>query len=379
MKKKCNKWFAVGFCSLLAAFSFINLITPQKAFSENENRYLTQLPEPTQETVLSGQFAQEFESYSTDQFWERDFWVRVKAEIEKITGKKENDGVYFADDGYLIEKPAQLNTQLIDNTIESFKKFDSLGKYDVSFTLIPTAYEILKDKLPKYAYYNVQQQVMQRCKDGLEGTNIQMIDPTAALSAHKEEYIYFRTNHHQTAYGSFYTYQELMRQIGEEPYQLEDFNVETWADDFYGTTWSKSQLSSIEGDKIYGFVPKQPMAYKVNFIYEGGGMDSLYNMENLKKKDKYTVYLDGNHSVLTIHSSLDNGKKLAVFKDSYAHSMLPFLANHYEEIHVLDLRYFSMDPAAYLDENGIRDVAIIYNTANFMTDTNPVKLGAFIK
>ena len=54
MKKKCNKWFAVGFCSLLAAFSFINLITPQKAFSENENRYLTQLPEPTQETVLRG-------------------------------------------------------------------------------------------------------------------------------------------------------------------------------------------------------------------------------------------------------------------------------------------------------------------------------------
>lgn len=102
-------------------------------------------------------------------------------------------------------------------------------------------------------------------------------------------------------------------------------------------------------------------------------------MSWLEKKDKYSVFFDGNHPVVTAETSNKNGKSLAVFKDSYANSILPLLMNHYESVHIIDLRYFTADPLAYLDANGISDMLVLYNTANFMTDTNVVKLGAFIK
>lgn len=106
----------------------------------------------------------------------------------------------------------------------------------------------------------------------------------------------------------------------------------------------------------------------------------MYEPAWLDKKDKYSVFFDGNQPWLSRWNTTNhNGKSLAVFKDSYANSILPLLVNHYESVHIIDLRYFSADPLAYLDEHGITDMLVLYNMANFTTDTNLVKLGAFIK
>ena len=125
--------------------------------------------------------------------------------------------------------------------------------------------------------------------------------------------------------------------------------------------------------------PKFDIGYSVNYVYEGKQSDSPYEMSWLEKKDKYSMFFDGNHPVVTVETSNKNGKSLAVFKDSYANSILPLLMNHYESVHIIDLRYFNADPLAYLDANGISDMLVLYNTSNFTTDTNVVKLGAFIK
>ena len=81
--------------------------------------------------------------------------------------------------------------------------------------------------------------------------------------------------------------------------------------------------------------------------------------------DKYSVILDGNHPIIEIKTSIDNGRKLAVIKDSYANAMIPFLAQHFEEIHILDLRFLNTQMTTYMATHGIEDALLLYNIPNF--------------
>lgn len=379
MERQIKKWFSIVFCVVLVGTMLICLLKPATYFSENENRVLAQMPQASVDSILSGEYTKEIEEYTADQFPMRDSIVGVKAHLEQLSGKQENNGVYFAKEGYLIEKPSTTDLQTAKASMDSIKKVDALGKYNISLLLVPTAYEILRDYLPAHVYEPIQEQVAQLADETFAGTDVTVVDPTEELAAHKGDYIYFRTDHHQTAYGSFLVYQTLCEQLGLTPYSESDFTKEDLSSEFYGTTWSKAALFNAEPDTISVYRPKFDISYSVNYVYEGKQSDSPYEMSWLEKKDKYSMFFDGNHPVVTVETSNKNGKSLAVFKDSYANSILPLLMNHYESVHIIDLRYFNADPLAYLDANGISDMLVLYNTSNFTTDTNVVKLGAFIK
>lgn len=377
MHHKIHLWFTIVFCVGLLGVGIYNVIKPANAFSQTENRQLAQAPELNLQTILSGEFMKSFETYSTDQFVGRDAFVSLKARCERLLGKAENNGVYFADHDYLIEKQAPLDERTLTNNLNALSKVDALKKYNLSFLLIPTSYEINQSYLPANAYQPVQQDILSFTREKLADTDVTLIDPTPALTAHQDEYLYYRTDHHQTSLGSYYVYQYYCEQMGLTPLSLDDFDRQTLSDSFYGSTWSKSMLS-MPPDTVEAFIPKQPASYHVDYLDENRQSDSLYEMDNLNIKDKYTVFLDGNHAQIRIDGAVKNGKKLAVLKDSYAHSLLPFLANHYEEIHVFDLRYYNYNVLDYLDEQGITDVLAIYNVSNFNTDVNMVKFGAFV-
>lgn len=377
--KQLNKWYCILFSAVLLIFWVINAAMPQKAFSDNENRTLAQFPIPSAESILSGDFMADFESYSTDQFIGRDFFITVKAGTERAVGKKENNGVYFGKDSYLIQKVPALDMRTLSTNIAAVTKLGSLDKFHIKAALIPTAYEIEKDKLPAYAYRPVQRDIVSLTASLFEQSGISLIDPYPVLNEHRDEYIYYRTDHHQTAYGGYYTYQVLAQELGFTPYRMEDFTVREMSRSFYGTTWSEATLPDIEPDVIYLFEPNFDIRFTAEFPGEDKKLEGLYDLEALSQKDKYVMYLGGNHPITKITSSLQNGKKLAVFKDSYAHNIVPFLANHYEEIHMIDPRYYSLDPVAYLEENGITDILVLYSASNFASDTNLFKISAYIK
>lgn len=85
----------------------------------------------------------------------------------------------------------------------------------------------------------------------------------------------------------------------------------------------------------------------MNFLYEWGFLD---------KRNQYSLFLGGNHRKVVIRSTVNNGSKLLLVKDSYAHAIVPFLANHFEEIHMIDMRYFRESVKNCIDENDIKEV-----------------------
>lgn len=369
MIKRANKIIIFMFIVFLFTVNIFNMITPDKKFSESENRVLAQMPRFTMKNLVSGRFSKEFEEYVTDQFIFRDFWVGVKSDIERSILKSENNGIFFGKDGYLLEKYKKSGENL-DNNIESINSFSKkLPDVSTYFLLAPNSVKIYEDKLPLFASPYDQLKTIDKVKDNLD-SEINFTDVYEILNGIKDEYIYFKTDHHWTMRGAYYAYEELCRNININPYAINDFDTKIVSDSFYGTFYSKANNRHIKADSIEILNLKFPGKYEVYYADEDKGSDTLYEVEHLETKDKYAVFLDGNHSLMTIKSGIKNNKRLVVFKDSYAHCFIPFLVNHYAEIHVIDLRYYKLDVYDYIEKNDIREALFLYNVSTFTEDEN---------
>lgn len=360
------------FLILIYGFFFISLFLPKKQFSENENRYLQQFPEFGYQNLLSGKFGNDFETYLADQFVERDKWILLKTYSLIALGKTDINGVYLGKDDYLLEAHNGVDATLANENsrrlLSFVQKYQSIvGKDRVHALIAPTSTSVLSDKLPLFApvydEYSYLNQLAQKL-----GSDV-FIDVRDILEEHKDEYIYYRTDHHWTTLGAYYSYIELSEQLGIEPYKLEDFDVECVSDQFAGTIYSKINYGTML-DSMYRYQLNSDISYQVFYEESEEYQDTLYVDSRLDTKDQYSYYLDGNHSIVQIDSSVKNGKTLLLIKDSYAHCFAPFLANHYEKIIMIDLRYYKQSIERLVEESNVTDILLLYNINQFVTDRN---------
>lgn len=154
------------------------------------------------------------------------------------------------------------------------------------------------------------------------------------------------------------------------PNKSDSFNIKEITNNFYGSLYSKAGFRNIDPDSIELYEQKKANKYKVEYGDESKTSTSLYEMENIKKKDKYTVFFNGNHPLIKIKTDNKSGKKLLVVKDSYANSLLPFLLPHFSEIHIVDLRYYTDSLNMLVQKNKINDVLVLYNGNTFFEDSS---------
>jgi hypothetical protein len=367
--KNSNKIVVAMFIAFLLSVNIASGFTTDKSFSEFENRMLSQFPRFTVQNFMSGRYTDKFEEYVTDQFPLRDTWVAIKSDLERLTFKTINNGIFFGEDGYLLEDYKKPGGQLNDN-INSINRFASkLPGVLTHFLMVPNSVKIYEDKLPPFASPYDQLVTFEEVSEGLS-EDVDFIGVYDTLLGKKDEYIYYRTDHHWTMRGAFYAYETLADHLGIIPYEMDDFDSEIISDSFYGTFYSKANNAHISPDSIEIFKPKFEVHCEVNFLDSGKTSDSLYEYSYLSEKDKYSMFLDGNHSLIKINTDIKNGKKLVVFKDSYSHCFIPFLANHYEEVHVIDLRYYKLNVYEYIKENHINEALFLYNVTTFSDNEN---------
>ncbi|HIU68181.1 MAG TPA: hypothetical protein IAC64_11965 [Candidatus Caccomorpha excrementavium] len=370
--KTSDKILTALFLVLVFSLTAASILNPVRAYSENENRYLAQMPEFSFESLFKGKFTSDYETFITDQFVMRDSWIGLKTLTERAMLKQDINGVYFGKDGYLIEKhdasdideeTADRNAQRLADFINQYSAV--LGEDRVHAMLVPTAQEILEDKLPPFAEGYDQEAYIEQVQALIPGGNL--VDVSDALREHASEYIFYRTDHHWTTLGAYYAYREWASASGLTPYEQEDYTIETVTDEFYGTLQSKVNIKP-EPDEIRLYCTDA--SYSVIYNLDGNVKDTLYNMEALETKDKYTVFLGGNNALVQIGTEADNGRKLLIIKDSFAHCFAPFAADHFEETYMVDFRYFNMPISDFIEEYGITDILVLYNVINFVEDNN---------
>ncbi len=365
------------FAFILIAFVF-DIAKPDKEFSEFENKKLKQKPTFTWDGLVSNKYTQNYEKYINDQFVGRDNWINLKSMAEMGLGKIENNGVVYGKDKYMFDKLNTPDMERLNKNMEYFKQFtEKYPDENITVGIIPNSYEVLTDKVP-FGLNNIDQtKYTNELFSRLNGNNLRKIYFLETLKPHKDEYIYYKTDHHWTTLGAYYAYSEYMHSMSMEPVSLDEIkdfamNVE----DFYGTYFNKSKLISAESDTItvYNKIPVDSV--EINMQKKNG----LYDMKKFNTRDKYGAFLYGNNGQTVIKSSVNKyhkeGKtsKILVIKDSYANSFVPFLMYNFDEIHVVDLRHFAPNMSDYLKENNFDEILLMYNFKNFSEDTNIPKL-----
>ena len=360
------------FLFFIFGIGLFNSLKEDVTFSEFENRPLAQFPEFTINHLIDGTFTKEFETYVSDQFIGKTFWTGLKAKAAQAVFKQENNDVYFGKDGYLFNKSEGLTKQLHKNiaTVNDFQEKNPA--LPITFLLAPTSVDLYPEKLPAFAKTGLHEEIATAVKKQLKPT-IHFVDPLGQLQKMKASSIYFRTDHHWTTLGAFYSYQAVAKEMGLIPYALNDFQIEAVSTNFYGTFYAKANDHFVPPDTIEKFILKNPIRYEVDSD-DKLKMDDLYEETFLQKRDQYSFFLGGNHAKTIITSNVNNGQKLLLIKDSYAHTMVPFLTNHFEEIHMLDLRYYHASIQQYIQDKSITEALVLYNAPNFAADTSIIYL-----
>ncbi|NMA85507.1 MAG: hypothetical protein GX962_16770 [Epulopiscium sp.] len=359
------------FSWILLSIAMINVFTPTKVFSSKENRYLQELPKVSYKKLISGEFGKEFEIYTTDQFVGRNYWISLKTISDLIMLKKDNTRVYFGKEHYLFDVDKEIEEEQFIKNINVINEFiREINEYNknISMTalLIPKKSEILKDKVPLYAPIINEEILLEKIKLSLY-EELQVLDVIDVLNEKSKEDIYYKTDHHWTTKGAFYTYQYYLEKIGEKPLEEKDFLIKEVSNNFLGTSYRKANFYLDTPDKIYSYIPKKEVKYQVTYNHTEKS-ESLYDEIYLGKTDQYSYFLSGDTSLIEIETSIENDKSIVVIKDSFANSLIPFLANHYKNIIVIDPRYFNMKIINYVKEKEVDEILFVFNIQNFIQE-----------
>lgn len=341
------------------------MITEKRVFSKNENRYLADFPDFSWQQIREGAYMEGMNDYLSDHFPFRNFWIGVKTKAELVLGKKKINGIYIAEDGYLIEeyeKPENTGKiiEILKNFTDTVEAQDKKRKIEIRLMLVPTAVSVYGEKLPEHALVNDQ---METAEYIYMQTGIRPVNCGGLLAESKEEGdLYYKTDHHWTTLGAYIGYRAFCEERGFTPIALGEMTAQTVTEDFCGTLYSKAGDYNRKGDAIVIYTnPADRLT--VEYKDTGEKTDSLYNLEYVEKKDKYSLFLNNLHPLIEItNETAVMDRELALIKDSYANSMAPFLAHHYRKIYVFDTRYYKEGPSAFIAQHpGVTDVLMLYN------------------
>lgn len=345
-------------------------------FSENENRYLESFPAFSLESVNNRRFMNGFDAWVSDMFVGREQWIMFKNHTERLIGKTEISGV-FTYENRMMQVWRDYNEADVERSLAAIEGFAARhGDTPVYFMLAPTAQEIYLDTIPADATVPSQKSFIKACYDRLAG--VTGIDALTPLYESRELYLYYRTDHHWTSLGAYIAYAGASDEMSYTAVDYGAFNIEHASSSFRGTLYSKTLDTSVTPDIIDFYSLSAGEAGRTVSIFEASGFvdyDSMYFREYLDKKDKYAAFLGTNSPLIEISTDLDNNdRSLLIFKDSYAHCLIPFLTNHYSKITIADMRYINGDYMQFFDPDEYDQVLFLYNVITFSEDNNLRKL-----
>ncbi|MCH5344441.1 MAG: hypothetical protein J1E64_10395 [Acetatifactor sp.] len=367
MDEKKNAVFTISLlATILLLFTIADLVDGERIYSEMENRMLARKPKFSKESLLSGEYSEDYEEYVSDQFVSRDKWVEIKTRLDILLQKKDINGVYLGADNYLIEQhlPEDYTEQMEQDKVAMLKKL--VDEWDAQVMLVPTADNILTDKLPAYADYYDETRLLELVRASV-GTD-HYVDVYHALEDHREEEIYYRTDHHWTTLGAYYGYLAWTETTGQRARLYNMENMTTVSDDFQGTLHSRVPV--VRTTDPIQVLPMVSSELHVTYDQQTTA-DTLFEEKYLSTKNQYGYFLDDNHAIVEIQTRYVTGGTLFVIKDSYANCLIPLLVPHYGKIYVVDPRYYNGSLSALMEsvesEKGM-DVLVLYNCVHFLEE-----------
>ncbi|WP_177205518.1 DHHW family protein [Acetitomaculum ruminis] len=248
--------------------------------------------------------------------------------------------------------------------------------------IVPTNYEIslyknVKEMYPSYNQKEAIESIYSRQNAG--SINIDIVD---TLKAHRDEYIYYRTDHHWTSLGAFYAYQKFAKEKGIKYNSLDSFE-EVQFPGFLGSfyTESKSSALSANSDVVYAYKPNS--TNELEFYDENGNVTNwniIEDVSNWNAGSKYNTFISGDNPLVKItNPTLSDNSSIVVIKESYGNALVPFLVDHYQHVYVIDYRYYKNSFSSFLSEYPVDDVLFVNYLSASLSSSNVSRMQNFLR
>ena len=333
--KKRDVIFLSLFSAIILFFGVAIFIFPAQSFSSKENRSLAKMPNLSLDNLIRGEFSRQLGDFYADQFPFRDSFTSVYALSELSLGKSQVNGIVIGNDRVLAARDrASQNVSGALSTIESLCSV-------VPCVYIPSSSaEVFSSDLP-------------------ESLQKEITPPAHAFS----QDAYYKTDHHWTSVGAYLAYTEICDMLEITAFEEDYFQKTVVSDDFRGTAYARSCLPKwyVEPDTITLYRYENDKSTEVFYHDTNTSRLGFYDLSALVGSDKYRVFLGGNYARLSIKSE---GAKpyLLLVKDSFANSVIPFLALHFN-IEVIDPRYCSRAELSSLLQSNAENILFIMSEA----------------
>ena len=331
-------WALVLFCGLfLLLFAILYFVLPDESFSELENSALQTRPQLSFSSLNEPSFSEELENFYTDQLPLRYSWLSLKAGAELALGRQENNGVFLGRENYLIKRQEYADLSDLERNLEaagSIIKTAETSDIPAVLAVAPRAEDILSDLLPEWydsSYADVPWDLVR--SSGLPQADLlrplkRAPDPSA---------LWFRTDHHWSTAGAYVAYCEIATSLGFEPAPENLFSPVSVTDSFTGTSYGTSGMYWLPGESLTLYRYAGDDRFLVTL--DGKEQSGFYDWSALTKRNAYEIFFGGNYARISITDPDRERPTLLVIKDSFANSVLPFLAIDYD-LEVVDPRYF---------------------------------------
>ncbi len=301
---------------------------PAPRLSVTENRYLAPFPALSAKDLASGAYTAALDTYATERLPARDVCRRVYATSELTLLRAESHGVILCHDGSLCRRLAVNDYAYRQNLSALTRLQGMLGEVPLTVAVAPRRIDVRCEVLP--ALYDTARE--QAAWEQLPAGTVTFLDATS--DAH-----WYRTDHHWTNEGAYFAYVRLSRYLGYTPHPTSAFNPQKVSQNFLGSSAAAAGFSQITPDTVSVWRYEGEEDYRILRDGVPASFTGLYDEEKLLCADQYSLFLGGNCGLLQIdRGEGDTRPVLLMIKDSFANSLVPFLARHYR-ILAVDPRY----------------------------------------
>ena len=336
----------VIFAALLLAAGAVALsFFPTARYSATENRLLAAAPQFSQSALRDGAYTAAWDTFATERFPARGAMRKARALFSLSLGEREVHGVILCRDGSLsrrIQTDGRAFSQNLGALARLAERFSQIGLLP-TVAIAPCRIEARAEVLPRLYDTGGEQE---------NWKTLAAYHPRAlALTDCTDDTLWYRTDHHWSTHGAYVAYCRIAESMGLVPF--DDFTHQVVSTDFYGTSDAAAGIPLIAPDSITLYRYEGDTQYLVTRDGAPADFSGLYDLEKLQTRDQYAVFLGGNCGVLTVEKGDEDPRPtLLLIRDSFADSVIPFLARHFRMI-AIDPRYAAVSLstlAAEVDE-----------------------------
>lgn len=338
---------------IFSMYAFVD----QNTISEEENRTLANAPVLSVKTWFNREFVNGLDSFLNDHVLKRSSMIDIASDFENMLKKEQavqittsnNDRKDIGSDALIMDDRIIAlcisNEDYVTDIIKYSKELyhmmpEGVTKY---MMLSPTRIEFETEYCKQYSDSQAELITVIYSQMPKDVTKIDAYSPVAlACETQGINKIYFRTDHHWTQYGAAFGANALLLAFNKIPVNPDSFE-EVVTGEFLGylAVMHENEAKNIPPD-TYSYYNYGTDIYEDSYGVEGADItEGIHELLVDPGRAGYYTFVERSYQYVVVDGGSKGGGVLMMVNDSYGNALMPWIANQFEKVIMIDPRIFN--------------------------------------